>query len=93
MNVPVLRETAAAMKGLQPQARTKFIKIRQAQPDASIDVVVKKAKERTELHKFYVEVADDKFERIDSFKNNRNIPNIEEAAEELIDLGLEAVEE
>lgn len=93
VDVQVLRETAKAIRELQPQARTKFVKIKQSQPDTSIDDAAKKAKERTNLHKFYVEVTDDRFDRIDNFKNSRSIPKIEEAAEELIDIGLEAVEE
>ena len=93
VDVQLLRETAKAIRELQPQARTKFVKIKQSQPDTSIDDAAKKAKERTNLHKFYVEVTDDRFDRIDNFKNSRSIPKIEEAAEELIDIGLEAVEE
>ena len=54
--------------------------------------VAKKARKRSEIHKFTVEVASDQYERIGTFQNRERIKTRERAAEELIDKGLEAAD-
>ena len=87
-----LRETAALIKELSPQAQNKFVEIKKHEPGTSGQIVAKKAVTRTEIHKFTVEVASDQYERIGTFQNRERLKTPERAAEELIDRGLEAAD-
>ena len=87
-----LLETAKAMKSLSlPQKKT-FATIKKNKPDLPLRDVIKKAKQWTEVNKFTIIVNADQLFRINTFKTSKDIKKTEDAAIELIDMGLRAAE-
>lgn len=91
-DVTLLRETATELRNLSPPAQKKFVNIKKHEPNATVKDVAAKARKRTEVYKFTVEIASDQYERIGAFQNRERLDTPERAAEELIDMGLEAAE-
>lgn len=92
VDVSILRKIATELKKLTPSTQKKFVSIKKHEPDASIKDVLEKAKKRTQVHKFTVGVTSDQYERIGAFQSREKLGTHEHAAEELIDMGLEAAE-
>ena len=92
VDVNMLRDTAVVMNSLSLPARKKYVDISKHEPGASPATIAEKAKQRSISHMFNVEVTDDQLTRIDKFKQKEGITENEEAASELIDLGLDAAD-
>lgn len=93
VNISNLQETSRRLGKLSAQVRAKAVKIKKSRPDVPMDEVIKKAREVTKLHRFNIEVTVDQLEGIQDFMNDKNIAKEEDAASELIDIGLEAAKE
>lgn len=87
-----LRETAIEMQKLSPPSRKKYIKIKQREPNLSSSEVATRAKRQEEKHEIKLIVTDDQLERIGVYREQEKIPKDEDAASELLDLGLDAAE-
>ena len=92
VDVLLLRETATELSKLSPPVQKKFVAIKKHEPKTPVKDVAVKAKKGTESYKFTVEIASDQYERIGAFQNRERLGTLERAAEELIDMGLEAAE-
>lgn len=92
VDVKTLRETARHLQQLSPHSRDKFVSIQQKEPNSKPDEVAKKAKERTVIHKIKLTVTGDQLGKIDKYKKQERMQDVEEAALALVDLGLETVD-
>ena len=92
VDVSMLREIALEMEKLSPQGKKKFIEIKKREPESPPSVVATKAKQRAETHKIDLRVTDDQLERIGAYKKREEITRDEDAASELVDLGLDAAD-
>ncbi len=86
-----LLETAKEMQALSPVYRTKFTSIIKNKPEMSVQAAAKKAKQRTTTT-VNIEITDDQLIRVDKFRNQKNIKDREDAAIELIEIGLDAAD-
>ena len=92
VDTETLRETAIEMQKLSLPSRKKYIKIKQREPDLSSSEVAAKAKRQEETHTIKLIVTDDQLERIGVYQEREKISKDEDAASELLDLGLDAAE-
>ena len=83
-----LYDVAVAMKGLTPPVKNKLKGIIENEPDTTPKDAVEKAKKRVTKNLIETEVTDDMITRIDKFKDIEGIEKTDDAAAELIDLGL-----
>ena len=88
VDIGMLREISSEMKKLSPQGKKKLIEIKKREPNLPLPTAVEKAKKRTETHKIDLRVTDDQLERISRYKKREEIAADEDAASELLDLGL-----
>ena len=92
VDINMLREISLEMKKLSPQGKKKLIEVKKKEPGLPIGAAVEKAKKRTETHKIDLEVTDDQLERMGEYKKREEITKNEDAASELLDLGLNAAD-
>ena len=88
----VLLETAQIMQGLTPAERDRFAHIKKNEPNMPLDRAVKKTKRERAVNQFTIEITDDLLSKIDKFKDRVEIRKTEDAAIELISIGLGAAE-
>ena len=88
----LLLETATELQKLSRPARDKFVKIIKNEPGTAPAAASTKANARTETHKIVLEASEDQLSRIDRFREKNEIDKTEDAASELIDMGLEVAE-
>ena len=88
----MLIETAYEIQKLSPQARKKFVEIKIHEPSKTTSEVSETAKKQAEINRLVLEVTDDQISRIKKFQQNEGMSDTEEAAEELIDIGLDTSE-
>lgn len=87
---PALLSIAAKMRPLSHQAKGKFAEIKKEIPDMDPTKAADLAKKMAELNQFTINVSDDQLSRIDKYKQNESLDKTEDAAVQLIDLGLES---
>lgn len=92
VDVAMLRETALEMEKLSTQGKKKFAEIKKREPESAPSAVAAKAKRRAEAHKIDLRVTDDQLERISAYKKREEMAGDEDAASELLDLGLDAAD-
>ena len=88
VDVKMLQETAHEMKQLSPPNQKEFIEIKKREPNSTPKQVAEKARQRIEIHIMNLTITDDQRERIDRYKKREAIEKDEEAAMELLDIGL-----
>ncbi len=82
-------QLANEMKKLSPVQQTKVKQIKQNEPSKSVTQVISMAKQTPISHKIEIEFTEDQVPRIEKFKTDNKLDSTEEAAEELVDIGLE----
>ena len=85
-------EIAKQMKGMGRPSKTKLQDILKNKPDLTITDASDMAKKRTREDKIIITVTDDQLTRINKFKDQKGIAETEDAAGELVDLGLQSAD-
>ena len=83
-------ELAKEMKSLSPNQKKKVKEIKTHEPEKSVQEVVAQAKTEAVKEVFSFEVTEDQVPRIKKYQDREKIDSQEDAATELIDIGLEA---
>lgn len=92
VNSTILLETAQEIQKLSVPARKKFVEIVKHEPGIKPSDAATKSKDRTKLRSINLEFTSDQFFRINKFKEKQELDQPEDAVSELIDIGLETVE-
>lgn len=87
----LLLDLIQEIEKLSGPAGKKLATIIKHEPDIRLSVAVEKAKTRI-THKIIIETSDEQFSKITKFKEKKEFKKQEDAASELIDIGLEVVE-
>ena len=85
-------EISKQMKNMVGPSKIKLQDILKKKPDLTIADASDMAKERTRIDKITIIVTDDQLTRINRFKDSKGIEKTEDAAGELVDLGLESAD-
>ena len=90
VDTKMLIDTAIAIKSLSPEAKKKVGGIMQSNPGITPTAAVKKAKDRSKSNILHIDVTEDQMEKIEKFKIVKGIDTNENAASELLGMGLTA---
>lgn len=80
---------AQEMRKLSPSQQAKVKQIKQNEPDKPVSQLISQAKQTPTSHKLEIEFTEDQVPRVEKFRTDKELDTTAEAAEELVDIGLE----